>query len=44
MNGYDLIERDDRLYNAMMALSAKTLDKAGLARVFEECSQILPDE
>ena len=44
MNGYDLIERDDRLYNAIMALSAKTLDKVGLARVFEECSQIRPDE
>ena len=44
MNGYDLIERDDRLYTAIMALSAKTLDKAGLARVFEECSQIRPDE
>jgi death on curing protein len=44
MNGYDLIERDDRLYAAMLALSSKALDKAGLAQVFEECSQILPDE
>ena len=44
MNGYDLIERDDRLYNAMMALSSKTLDKAGLARVFEERAQIWSDE
>ena len=38
MNGYDLIEREDRLYTAMIAISARTLDKGGLARVFEECS------
>lgn len=44
MNGYDLVERDDRLYTAMIALSSKTLDKAGLARVFEGCSQVLVDE
>ena len=44
MNGYDLVERDDRLYTAMIALSSKTLDKAGIARVFEECSQVLVDE
>ena len=44
MNGYDLVERDDRLYTAMLALSSKTLDKAGLAQVFEECSQVSPDE
>ena len=44
MNGYDLIERDDCLYNAMIALSAKTLDKAGLAGVFEACCQVLSDE
>lgn len=44
MNGYDLIEREDRLYAAMIAISARTLDKGGLARVFEECSQpILED-
>jgi death-on-curing protein len=44
MNGYDLIERDNRLFDAIIALAARTLNKAGLARVFEECSQILPDE
>jgi death-on-curing protein len=44
MNGYDLIEREDRLYSAMIAISARTLDKSALARVFEECSQpILED-
>lgn len=44
MNGYDLIEREDRLYSAMIAISVRTLDKGGLARVFEECSQpILED-
>ena len=44
MNGYDLIERDDRLFVAILALSSKTLDKTGLAQVFEACSQVLPDE
>ena len=44
MNGYDLIEQEDRLYTAMIAISARTLDKRGLARVFEECSQPIPDE
>jgi Fic/DOC family protein len=29
MNGYDLIERDDRLYTAMIGISARTLDKRG---------------
>lgn len=41
MNGYDLAEREDRLYDALMALSSKTLDKAGLALVFEECSETI---
>jgi hypothetical protein len=44
MNGYDLIERNDRLYAAMIGISAGTLDKRGLARVFEECSQPIPEE
>ena len=44
MNGYDLIERDDCLYTAMIALSSKTLDKVGLAEVFKGCSQPLLDE
>ena len=44
MNGYDLIERDDRLYTAMIALSSKTLDKVGLAEVFKRYSQPLLDE
>jgi death-on-curing protein len=44
MNGYDLVERDDRLYTAMIAISSKTLDKAGLAQVFEDCSDTLLDE
>lgn len=39
MNGYDLIEQDDRLYTAMIAISARTLDKGGLAQLFEECSR-----
>lgn len=44
MNGYDLIEQEDRLYTALIAISARSLDKRGLARVFEECSQRIPDE
>lgn len=44
MNGFDLIEREDRLYAAMIAISARTLDKGGLARVFEECSQPIPED
>ena len=44
MNGYDLIERDEGLYTAMIAISARTLDKRGLARVFEECSQPIREE
>jgi death-on-curing protein len=44
MNGYDLIEREDRLYAAMIAISARTLDKGGLARVFEECSQPIRED
>lgn len=44
MNGYDLIERDDRLYAAMIAISARTLDKRGLAQVFEERSESIREE
>jgi hypothetical protein len=44
MNGYDLIERDERLYTAMIAISARTLDKRGLAQVFEDCSQPIREE
>lgn len=29
MNGYDLIEQDDRLYTAMIAISARTWTRAG---------------
>ncbi len=34
LNGYRLIETNDRLYQAMMAISRRDLDKAGLAAVF----------
>jgi death-on-curing protein len=44
MNGYDLIERADRLYSAMIAISARTLDKRGLAEVFEGSSQPIREE
>jgi death-on-curing protein len=44
MNGYDLVERDERLYTAMIAISGRTLDRRGLARVFEDCSQPIREE
>lgn len=44
MNGYDLIEREDHLYAAMIAISARTLDKRGLALVFEDCSQPIRED
>lgn len=44
MNGYDLIEQDERLYTAMIAISARELDKPGLAQVFEECSRLIQEE
>jgi death-on-curing protein len=44
MNGYDLVEREELLYAAMIAISDRTLDKRGLARVFEQCSQPISDQ
>lgn len=44
MNGHDLVEQDERLYTAMIAISARNLDKLGLAQVFEECSRPIQEE
>jgi death-on-curing protein len=38
LNGYRLIEQGDRLYDAMIAVGTRQMDKAGLAGVLRECS------
>jgi death-on-curing protein len=38
LNGFHLIEQDDRLYEAMIAVGTRRLDKAGLAQVLRELS------
>lgn len=38
LNDYRLRERDDRLYDAMIAIGTRRLDKPGLAHVLRECS------
>jgi death on curing protein len=35
INGYRLVETDERLYQAMLAISRRALDKAGLAGVLQ---------
>lgn len=38
LNGYRLVEQDDRLFDAMIAIGTHRMDKGGLARVLRECS------
>jgi death-on-curing family protein len=38
LNGFRLIEQDDRLYEAMIAIGTRRMDKAGLAQVLRELS------
>ena len=38
LNGFRLIEQDDRLYEAMIAVGTRRLDKAGLAQLLRELS------
>jgi death-on-curing protein len=38
LNGFRLIEQDDRLYEAMIAVGTRRMDKAGLAQVLRERS------
>ena len=38
LNGFRLIEQDDRLYEAMIAVGTRRMDKAGLAQVLRELS------
>ncbi|MEP7122860.1 MAG: type II toxin-antitoxin system death-on-curing family toxin [Byssovorax sp.] len=44
LNGYRLVETDDRLYEAMLAISRRELDKAGLAEVFRACATVDLDD
>lgn len=38
LNGVRLLEQDDRLYEAMIAVGTRRMDKAGLAQVLRELS------
>lgn len=38
LNGFRLVEQGDRLYEAMIAVGTRRMDKAGLAQVFRELS------
>ena len=38
LNGHRLIESDDRLYQAMIAIGTRQLDKAGLAKILRDCA------
>ena len=38
LNGFRLIEQDDRLYEAMIAVGTRRMDKAGLAQVLRGLS------
>jgi prophage maintenance system killer protein len=38
LNGFRLIEHADRLYESMIAVGTRRMDKAGLAQVLRECS------
>jgi death-on-curing protein len=38
LNGFRLVEQDDRLYEAMLAVGTRRMDKAGLAQVLRELS------
>ena len=42
LNGHNLSRDEDRLYDAMIAIGTRQMDKAGLAKVFRECS--VPDD
>jgi death-on-curing protein len=38
LNGWRLVEEDDQLFDAMIAMGTRRMDKGGLARVLRECS------
>ena len=44
LNGYRLVETHDRLYEAMLAISRRDLDKTGLAEVFRACATVDLDD
>ncbi len=43
VNGWLVLDRDDRLYDAMISLSARTLDKHGLATILQELAHPLSE-
>jgi death-on-curing protein len=42
LNGWEVLDPNGRLYDAMIALAVRSMDKAGLAQLFEELAR--PDE
>jgi death-on-curing protein len=44
LNGYRLVESDERLFRAMLAISRRDLDKVGLGEVFRGCATVDGDE
>lgn len=38
LNGFRLVEQDDRLHEGMLAVGTRRMDKAGLAQVLRELS------
>ncbi len=42
LNGWEVVDPNGRLYDAMIALAVRSLDKAGLAQLLEELAR--PDE
>jgi prophage maintenance system killer protein len=38
LNGFRLIEQDDRIYESMIAVGTRRMDKPGLAQVLRELS------
>lgn len=44
LNGYRLVETEERLFRAMLAISRRELDKAGLAAVLRGCATVDSDE
>ena len=42
MNGWNVLDPSGRLYDAMIAIAVRSLDKAGLAKLFQELA--IPDD
>lgn len=44
INGYVVVDSDDQLFNAMLAIARRDLDKAGLGRLLQKLSRRLTSE